>query len=804
MALAYASQFLSRHYLDPNGSDSSQSSSQPIFFSFTSEGGSRHLHPSDQNELDDMDDPHLRHHDDDDPYLRLDDDGDDDDEEFPAGASRHSLRPSVLHSSRGSAGWLAHHDQLSQSAEPSEPDSDDASDSPPPDTRRAGAIRLPVSPPPRTYNHISLVESQHHPSPQPTSSFNLPDTRYPYRHGQSHRDSVWTSFWLAGLSICLFFCLVVLIFVSKPRTNNPLPYTTLLHTVPLLTILTILSALVAYAHLFVLRIFVKPVMIATSVFVPATLLICAIWAFIGSFMWEEGKEPSVGETTGLRLFSLIPLVLAIITFRRLLNQNLPHTIQSTSSLLKLTTDLLFISNPLLLALSPAILLSMLIISIPFVTLIFRLLLIGHFETVQGGVEWHVQAWADWAIVATVGVWLWTWGVARGVLRVTCAGVIGAWYFADTSIPSPLPLDTHIIHSSFHRSSHMSLGTSAVSALILTSLRLVAASCTLLRALPFYVPFHPVAWACSYLLVYLEAWVAGPGLGGGQGALVYAGLSGDGFWRSRGRISALSVAEFQARGTSQRFFRPQATSFTPIPLSMLTIFPLTLTFPAALLTYLFVAHTLSSPNEALGAAILAGGVTALVARFCEGVVSDAADTLWVCYLLDQEEGVKRRQEVFDIFNVNHGLRRPSTTTTMSQQPPPLRPQPPTSASHMRRQSFDTVRGTGPRAPLSLHTNEEHELLMSPPRSPPTLFSARSPSILPTHHLPLVEEIDVDPFEPTYLENEDKEEHQQQGSSYHSSHHSSLTMRRADDAISTDSENSGGEEDRMFPSGFLGSI
>ena len=58
-----------------------------------------------------------------------------------------------------------------------------------------------------------------------------------------------------------------------------------------------------------------------------------------------------------------------------------------------------------------------------------------------------------------------------------------------------------------------------------------------------------------------------------------------------------------------------------PLALLTISPLTLSFPFALLTYLFVAHTIGAPNEALGAALLAGGVTCVVGLFCVGVVRD---------------------------------------------------------------------------------------------------------------------------------------------------------------------------------------
>ena len=58
-----------------------------------------------------------------------------------------------------------------------------------------------------------------------------------------------------------------------------------------------------------------------------------------------------------------------------------------------------------------------------------------------------------------------------------------------------------------------------------------------------------------------------------------------------------------------------------PMMLLTVAPLTLTFPFALATYLFVAHTLNAPDEALGAAVLAGGVTALVGMFCVGLVED---------------------------------------------------------------------------------------------------------------------------------------------------------------------------------------
>lgn len=105
-------------------------------------------------------------------------------------------------------------------------------------------------------------------------------------------------------------------------------------------------------------------------------------------------------------------------------------IHTTSSTLTLTTHLL-LANPFLLALSPAILLIMLIASIPFLTLVFRLLLIGYMtQPNKGAWEWHLYAWANWAIFGAIAVWLWSWAVARGIMRMTCASVIGAWYFAE--------------------------------------------------------------------------------------------------------------------------------------------------------------------------------------------------------------------------------------------------------------------------------------------------------------------------------------------------------------------------------------
>ncbi|KAH9931710.1 plasma-membrane choline transporter-domain-containing protein [Epithele typhae] len=690
---AYASQFLNRQQTGA----SSLSSSQPLFYSFSTDNGS-HAGNLRDADLDDLDDPHLHtsnvsratvrrdrdtHRDDeDDPYLRLDEDD--------PRLSRHQAAsiPLLGVSDAGaSKGWLAHASPLrSPSPSPSNSSSDSAG--PPPDILHARApsphhTRPPQAtshqplPPPRTSLALSLTESllPRDGRTRPVDVFSLPDPRYVPRNRRKFNDSTWTAVWLAGVGICLFSSILSLFLIRVPANSSRLPYTTLLHTVPLLTILTFVSAVVCYVHIFLLRVFVKPVMIATSVFIPATLLISAVWAFVGSFMWDNNVTPTWGETWGLRLFSLVPLVLALLTGRRLLN--LPRDIHTASSLLNLTTRLLM-ENPFLLALSPTVLLAMLLLSIPFITLAFRLLLVG-FTTSDGPRSaWHVREWAHWAIAGTIGVCLWTWGVGIGLLRVTCAGVIGAWYFSDPSLPPTPPASTHTIHAALMRSSQPSIGTIVLSALIVTSIRIMGLLILALRALPAYLPpyMRIVTVGAGMAVSYLES--ANSSLS--TYALIYTGLTGDAFFPSARRSHALTGAvESASLANYRRRFK------TEPPLTLLTVAPLTLTFPFALITYLFVAHTLGAPDSALSASLLAGGVTALVGVFCIGLVKDTADALYICYCIDKEAGERRREEVFASFEYEN--RHRAAQTSQSRAPPaPQYPHPHPRES--RRQPLPT--------------------------------------------------------------------------------------------------------------------
>ena len=84
---------------------------------------------------------------------------------------------------------------------------------------------------------------------------------------------------------------------EPPQPRAPLLYSTLTHTVPLLVLFTLIAAILSYLHLLLLRVSVQPVLMGTSVAVPAIMLFAAIYAFAASFFWI-GKDSGWAETIG--------------------------------------------------------------------------------------------------------------------------------------------------------------------------------------------------------------------------------------------------------------------------------------------------------------------------------------------------------------------------------------------------------------------------------------------------------------------------------------------------------------------------
>ncbi|KZV81318.1 hypothetical protein EXIGLDRAFT_731424 [Exidia glandulosa HHB12029] len=609
----YASKFLNASFAQPAAS--SMTTSQPLFYSFTDQSERDDM--AESRDLDDDDDPHLRRS----SKATLDQSQgyDIDDDILNPFQDDAPLIPSEP---RPQSGWLAHvHRPASPAQSMASSSSDSRSIEGPPDDFFADA-----------HTRTNLRESLLPRDGISRSVFSLPDPRrVPLR---KYNDPAWTVLYCTSLSAVLVGSIVVF-FVTRPNPSHdgPFPYATLKHTVPLLTILTLSSALASYAHVFLLRLAVRPVLLATAIFIPCALFFAAVWAFAGSFVWD-GSEGTWGETVGLRIFSLVPLISAVLSARSLLARR--KQLEQTINVVELSTTIL-LAHPPLFVLSPAILFACMLLSLPILSLVFRLFLVGYWGGSAGSWEWHLKTYAGWLIAAVTLFWLWTWTIARGILRVTSAGVVGHWYFQRPSpqaTPNPDADEAMTTTTAaLFRATGPSFGSVAVAALFLSAARALGLATLVVYRVttPPAVPpmFNPLVIPLRLLGNLLRSL--------SNFALVYVGLTGEAFFPAARRARAL---------TSIR--RPIARSDYTVLSTLLLLSAAAAGTLSALGTYLFVAHTLSAPGSAPFSAWLAGAVTFLVAWYSVGLVDDIADTLYVCYCLERDSGSEICREAFAAF------------------------------------------------------------------------------------------------------------------------------------------------------------
>lgn len=156
----------------------------------------------------------------------------------------------------------------------------------------------------------------------------------------------------------------------------------------------------------------------------------------------------------------MPLALAGLTARSLYNRRL--RLHETISVVSLATRLLLEPGQLpLMALSPAILLASILGSLPFLSLIFHLLLIGYFSYE----DWVVRPYAGWLTFGAIFVWIWSWFISRDVLRMSVATVIGSWYFLDRRAE---PVEE--IRAAIYRATSPSMGSNCLSAIVMTGVQ----------------------------------------------------------------------------------------------------------------------------------------------------------------------------------------------------------------------------------------------------------------------------------------------------------------------------------------------
>lgn len=547
-----------------------------------------------------------------DPYLRLDEEEDNNDADTFMKASL-PLIGSIEPSTQG--GWLAHQASPLPSRTPT------PSTSPP-------------TPPVPTTTHLTLTESLLPRDSISRSAFFLPEPgRTPLF---KYNDTNWTILWCTAFTICCIASVFSFFVTSIPSV--PTPYTSLIRIVPFLTISIILCTLLSYAYILLLNYFARPMLLITALFIPISLIFSALAAFSGSFVYSSVLSGVWGSTVGLRLFSLVPTILAISAARSVFY--IMSRTNRTIDTIQLVTKFL-LSNPPLLAISPALLFAALLGTLPFISLSFRLLLVGY-----GGSYWHIKPYAVWFIILVSFTWAWSCCIIRGMLRVISAATVGAWFFKRPQRTEPISEQIEVLRASISRACGPSFGTICLAAMLETSIGSVLLMLRGLRrvtkspVVPTFI--HPLSVPVSVLSGVLRPYTF-------EGYILpHAGITGEAFLTAHRRVR--DITSVKRPGTAPAPYTMFSTLMTLTSLSLSMLF--------SLCAYLLTANTFTRPEHAPLSAILIGAVCFFLFWFCGGILSDIADALYICYCIDQDQGTRTCEEVYNIFH-----RSNSTTSNV---------------------------------------------------------------------------------------------------------------------------------------------
>ncbi|EST09511.2 Choline transporter-like protein [Kalmanozyma brasiliensis GHG001] len=430
--------------------------------------------------------------------------------------------------------------------------------------------------------------------------------------------------------------------------------------------------------------------------VPIVLGLGWAWAFAGSFIYDDEAWSGGGwSTTGLRVISIVPLALAVI-FARMVWQR-RKALSRSIAVLELSCNVVLQHPALLvLALASLGAFALITVPFLFLfTRLFLVGHFG--RQVGDTMEWETDTKAAWLAWATLCAWLWTWAVLRGVQRVTVAGVVSHWYFhrigdeaidtdaqagagSSARVPSgtsaggagrPRSLDkrradesqannilfdgdsiydeqpgapgsypqqssnssarrhaapdpTEVVRVSFARATGPALGTICMSALILSivktltvvaeTARRISDAATQRRVPKFLQPLTHVVVLLAGLGAVLQGY--------SNLALVYVGVTGDGFWTAA-KKSAQLVSRRGVQGVMEGLVVNLVLDLTAIALSFL----------AGLVGFLFSAHQLHVPADAPLVGLLCALLPYWTLRLCADVLSNASDTLYLCYAID---------------------------------------------------------------------------------------------------------------------------------------------------------------------------
>ncbi|KAM0746148.1 hypothetical protein T439DRAFT_330118 [Meredithblackwellia eburnea MCA 4105] len=455
----------------------------------------------------------------------------------------------------------------------------------------------------------------------------------PRAHSQSrilYHDSTW---------IVLYgFALLFVIFVGVREwwengfSFDALPnHTTLLPLLPTITTLSLtslLAGLTSLSFLLFLQNGVANFIAVVLVGAPVVLVAAGVLGWAGSFSLVDEGEGSWKWL--IRGTSSVALVTAYWSLRRGVSKR--GLVKRTVKVLELSSRIL-LSHPTLLLLTLSLSLLSLLLTLPFLLLLS--LSLSHSPLIT---------------LSILIVWFWTLGAIRGVQRVTTAGTAGMWFFERHEAWYDGLGEKERVRGALARATHPLLGTILLSSFLLTLLQTLLYLLIRLRA---FLRSASLPMILNPLTCFIP--ILGIGIGvleGWEGyVMCFAGMTERGWGESRRGLNGLRRRG--GSGGNGARWRDERNDIGGIGDNVLThlllsLFSLLWGLLSGLVSFYIIAPRFAtSPSQSWGGkeqaeawavvATLCFVVPIWTVRFCQGVLGDTADTLYIALLMDRESG-----------------------------------------------------------------------------------------------------------------------------------------------------------------------
>lgn len=300
---------------------------------------------------------------------------------------------------------------------------------------------------------------------RPQSVETVPQT-VPVMMGDPPRhDIFWSSVFLICFASLFATFFLVFLHTSTPSGKVPLGdtvYTTLRASFHLLAVDTLVAVIVSLLWLASLKSFVRPLVYMILLAVPVILLSFSLYPFISSY-----KGPDHGNSYQdkvMRWFSFAPAIVAVVWLYTVYQGR--HSVTKAMGILEFSSRILG-SNPALLPLGFAALLSVIVWTWVWLGMFTRVFLGGHLS--KSGSYFIIDATTWWLGIFFVFMYLWTLAVNSGIQRATTAATVSQWYFHRNVEPSPT--SNAIVAAALVHATTTLLGTICLSSLLALLVRL---------------------------------------------------------------------------------------------------------------------------------------------------------------------------------------------------------------------------------------------------------------------------------------------------------------------------------------------